>query len=62
MSSYRRRSTDYSLWQQYKHSESTFYIEHYCPACKIEITEVTDAEWRPEGDELDLGTCGCRGC
>tara|TARA_R110000824_G_scaffold28373_2_gene95434 strand:+ start:191 stop:379 length:189 start_codon:yes stop_codon:yes gene_type:complete len=43
-------------------SETNRWIEHYCPACEIEITEATDAEWRPEGDKLDVGTCGCRGC
>ena len=62
MTSHRRRDT---YWRnpsgKWANSESTFYIEHYCPACDIWINESTDSEWRPEGDELNLGTC-CGGC
>ena len=31
------------------------HIEHYCPQCKITTHEKTDCEWRPFGDELELG-------
>jgi len=64
MSSHRRRDTWFHTPQRnnkWSTSESSFYIEHYCPACDIEIIESTDSEWRPEGDELNLGTC-CGGC
>jgi len=73
MSSHRRTETTWYISQRgnpytvidehgYEHRGKTNrWIEHYCPACDIVINESTDSEWRPEGDELDLGTC-CGGC
>tara|TARA_R100001463_G_scaffold132925_1_gene193932 strand:- start:338 stop:592 length:255 start_codon:yes stop_codon:yes gene_type:complete len=68
MSSHRRTNTSWymsSRGNPYringKSGETTRWIEHYCPSCDIVINEVTDSEWRPEGDKLDLGTC-CGGC
>ncbi len=60
MTSNRRRSINWSSSRTNAYqTDTTFYIEHYCPACDKWNDEVTDSEWRPEGEELCLGTCGC---
>ena len=52
MTSHRRRT-----WQG-RYNPPHYHIEHFCPACDKYIDEPTDNEWRPEGEELNLGTHG----